>query len=56
MAIAPEKMVLLKTVLRSDFVPHLPPQLKPSSVVEEVEKKDVSRAFAAYAVASVKVV
>jgi hypothetical protein len=49
MPIAPEKMVLLKTVLRSDFVPHLPPQLKPSSVAEEVEKKDVSRAFAAYA-------
>lgn len=49
MPIAPEKMVLLKTILRSDFVPHLPPQLKPSSVAEEVEKKDVSRAFAAYA-------
>lgn len=53
MPIAPEKMVLLKTVLRSDFVPHLPPQLKPSSVVEEVEKKDVSRAFAAYALSKV---
>jgi hypothetical protein len=53
MPIAPEKMVLLKTVLRSDFVPHLPPQLKPSSVAEEVEKKDVSRAFAAYALSKV---
>jgi len=53
MPISPENMVLLKTVLRSDFVPHLPPQLNPSGIAEEVEKKDVSRAFAAFALSKI---
>lgn len=53
MQIAADKLTLLKTVLKSDFVPHLPALIKPSSLAEEVERKNVSRAFAAFALSRV---
>ena len=43
-------MTLLETVLRSDFVPHLPPLLPTSQNADQQARKNLSRAFSAFAI------
>ena len=46
----PEQLELLKQHLSNEFVPHLPPLLKPKSDAAQNETKNVSRAFSAFAI------
>jgi hypothetical protein len=40
---------LLEATLRTDFMPHLPPLIKPSSIAAKNDEKNLSRAFSAFA-------
>ena len=50
-AITEDQLVALKSVLVRDFVPHLPPLLKPSSVAAKNDEKNTARALAGFAIA-----
>ena len=52
-ALTSQYLALLKTTLRNDFVPHLPPLLDLTRPADEQERKNVSRAFAAFALSHI---
>lgn len=47
--IAPQNMALLEKALTDTFVPHLPPLLDKSPPLEQQQRKNLSRAFGAFA-------
>jgi hypothetical protein len=48
-ALSPEHAVMLNKALETDFVPHLPPLLNKTKPQDEQNKKNLSRAFSAFA-------
>src|SRR5271170_6450459 len=50
-SISAEYMTLLEKHLNDEFVPHLPPLLDTTKPAEQLTKKNLSRAFAGYAIA-----
>jgi hypothetical protein len=53
MSLTPEYLALLEKSLQADFVPHLPPLLDLTKSHEEQARKNLSRAFAAFALSHI---